>query len=516
MNALVFMRVFIVVGALCAVEGARSALEAQDLVRGKELYDRWCAGCHGETGAGDGEAAAYMLPRPRDFTRAVYQVRTTANGELPTDDDLRRVIDEGMPGTAMPGWKARLRSRDRDAVVAYIKSFSRFFGDDAPTPLEFGRAPGETEAGVAEGARVFQQLECFKCHGDEGRGDGPSAPTMTDDWGFPIRPADLSRPWTFNGGSNVEDIYRRLRTGLDGTPMPSFSDVIEAGILTEDQLWRVAQYVRSLGTDEPVIREVIRAARTDAGLPSGPSDRAWDDVEPFYIPMVGQIVVAPRWFTPTVDGLWVRAVHDGERLAMQISWSDPSRSPDPAWQEWLERIAGSSMTADGPIEVMQGGDRLAVQFPVMLTEGMERPFFLGGDTRRRVYAWRWTSDGDRLEVGRGSGLTSFAGEPSDEVVHAAIWANGRWRLMLSRSLVPRDSAAAPPFTVGEAIPIAFQAGDGSSGELGARGSVSAWYAIYLGVPAPPTMLVLPVATALVTAVLGVAIVARAQRRAPHS
>ena len=45
-----------------------SRLSAQDLENGKILYDKWCSGCHGMTGAGDGDAAHYMLPRPRDFT----------------------------------------------------------------------------------------------------------------------------------------------------------------------------------------------------------------------------------------------------------------------------------------------------------------------------------------------------------------------------------------------------------------------------------------------------------------
>src|SRR2546427_6984193 len=43
---------------------------------------------------------------------------------------------------------------------------------------------------------------------------------------------------------------RRLRTGLDGTPMPSFSDLIDQKFLTDEQLWRLAQYVRSLSPAE--------------------------------------------------------------------------------------------------------------------------------------------------------------------------------------------------------------------------------------------------------------------------
>ena len=53
-----------------------------------------CAGCHGDTGAGDGPAAAYMLPRPRNFTGAIYKIRSTASGQLPTDGDLMRAIDD--------------------------------------------------------------------------------------------------------------------------------------------------------------------------------------------------------------------------------------------------------------------------------------------------------------------------------------------------------------------------------------------------------------------------------------
>src|SRR2546429_3314835 len=35
---------------------------------------------------------------------------------------------------------------------------------------------------------LFAKLECWKCHGQEGRGDGPSAATLTDSNDQPIRP----------------------------------------------------------------------------------------------------------------------------------------------------------------------------------------------------------------------------------------------------------------------------------------------------------------------------------------
>ena len=72
--------------------GQLSAQEGGEL--GQITYEKWCAGCHGEDGAGAGPAANTMLPRPRDFTLALYQVRTTSSGELPTDADMLKVINE--------------------------------------------------------------------------------------------------------------------------------------------------------------------------------------------------------------------------------------------------------------------------------------------------------------------------------------------------------------------------------------------------------------------------------------
>ncbi len=506
-------RVMTLVGALIIVTAgppARRPVEAQE-PPGKVIYDRWCAGCHGEDGAGRGEAAAFMLPPPRDFTRGAYQIRTTASGELPTDADIRRVVDEGMPGTAMPGWRARLSEQERADVVAYIKSFSRFFGGAAPEPLSLGRAPGASAEGIEEGARVYRELECFKCHGNAGRGDGPSAPTLTDDWDHPIRAANLAEGWTFNGGGEVEQIYTRLRTGLDGTPMPSFSDAVEGGVITEEQLWRVAQYVRSLSPNRPPVREVIRAVRVEGTLPSGPADSAWGAIEPAFIPLVGQIVIKPRWFAPRVDGLWVRAAHDGTSLALLVSWSDPSSSPDSAWQEWLDRMAVAMTDVDGSVPTTQGPDRLHVQFPLRREEGMERPYFLGGDTRRPTYQWQWTSAPETVAEGRATGLGAFTPAAAG-VTHTAGFADGQWRVQFTRALVPADTTAAPAFPVGEAIPIAFLAADGSNGEDAARAAVSAWYAIYLDVPTPAGVYAIPVVAALLTAGLGGLAIARAQRR----
>src|SRR5437870_6813356 len=141
-----------------------------------------------------------------------------------------------------------------------------------------------------------------------GRGDGPSAPTLKDDAGFPIFAADLHQSWRFRGGATSADIYRRLRTGLDGTPMPSFSDLIDQKFLTDEQLWRLAQYVRSLSPARtPEVRDVIHAPRLAAALPAAPGDSVWDRVDRYWLPLVGQVIRKPRWFGPAVCGVRGRA-----------------------------------------------------------------------------------------------------------------------------------------------------------------------------------------------------------------
>ena len=97
-----------------------------------------------------------------------------------------------------------------------------------------------------------------------------------------------------------------------------------------------------------------------------------------------------------------------------------------------------------------------------------------------------------------------------------MYDQGQWRLQLTRALVPRDTSTVPAFSLGTPIPIAFFAADGSNGEDDLRGAVGAWYAIYLDVPTPPRVYIAPAATMLLTAGLGVLVVARAQRRERNS
>jgi DMSO reductase family type II enzyme heme b subunit len=489
-------------------------LAQQTAPPGKAVYDKWCAECHGAQGKGNGAAALTMLPRPRDFTQARYQVRSTSSGSLPTDADIHGVLERGMPGTAMPAWP-KLSQRERDDVVAYLKTFSRFFQSEAaPQALDFGKAPGASAERIADGRKTYDKIECWKCHGRQGRGDGPSAPTQEDDNNHPIRPANLTENWRFNGGGTVADIYARLRTGLDGTPMPSFSDLLDSKVITDEQLWNVALFVRSLAPEQqPEPSEVIRARLITGELPATVDAQAWEQIEPAYIPLVGQIIAKPRWFAPTVNTVWVKAAHNGRELALLLSWDDPSRSPDAAWDEWRTRITSVMEPKDAPATAGALPDAFAVQFAARAGEGRDLPYFLNGDASNPVYLWQWRSDTGVTEMqARGLDKEQALSADNARVQAQATFRDGRWQLLLRRTLSAQDTANRASFATATPLPIAFAAWDGSNGESGGRRSISSWYFIYLEQPLTAGVYITPAMAAAITALLAFLLVMRAQKQ----
>jgi mono/diheme cytochrome c family protein len=213
--------------------------------RGKALYERYCIFCHGPDGDGRGESAPYLDPKPRDFTKAMFKCRSTPSGSLPLDSDLYDTISRGIHASGMPSWKPLLR-QERADLVAYIKTFSPLFQEEKPgAPVVIPPEPPDTAESIRRGADLFQSMNCWSCHGKDGRGHGPSAATLTDSKGYPITPFDFTSGSRFKCGETDQDMFRDLVTGLDGTPMPSFADAMSA-----DQRWDVVHYIRSLNSSK--------------------------------------------------------------------------------------------------------------------------------------------------------------------------------------------------------------------------------------------------------------------------
>jgi len=236
-------RFIVYMAVLAFTIGSTTMAYAQeaDLALGKALYEaqEGCAVCHGDGGKGDGPAAHFLSPRPRDFTMGVFKIRSTSF--LPTDDDLLRTITEGMPGTLMPSF-AHLSWEERQALVAYVKSFSERFEAEPAELVAIPDPPENVEELLARGKELYTLVRCDMCHGALGKGDGPSAATLEDSWGNPIDPYDFTIPGRMKGGSRPEDLYRTLMVGIGGTPMPSYA----AALATEEDRWALVYYVLSL------------------------------------------------------------------------------------------------------------------------------------------------------------------------------------------------------------------------------------------------------------------------------
>jgi mono/diheme cytochrome c family protein len=217
---------------------------------GRQLYFRYCWGCHGFRGDGNGENwlptasfpdAPYLNIQPRNFTAATFKCRSTPTGSLPTEQDLYNTLVRGVVNSNMPSW-ITLTAQNRADLIAFIKTFSARWKNDKPgDPINIPPEPKLTTESIKHGQELFQKLECWKCHGQEGFGNGPSASTLTDSNDQPIRPYNFAAGSRFKCGATNQDLYKIFMTGLDGTPMPSFADVIKP-----EDAWDLVHFLRTL------------------------------------------------------------------------------------------------------------------------------------------------------------------------------------------------------------------------------------------------------------------------------
>jgi mono/diheme cytochrome c family protein len=249
--------------------------DAQLLTLGAQVYRKKCQPCHGVSGDGNGPAAAYLTPRPRDFRRGIFKFTSTPYGYKPRPSDLLRTVERGIVGTAMPSFR-RLPKRDLEAVVDYVLTLTHRgeleelliaeadnegqLTDEQTAALVknvLGRwkdasdnvvepatpMPAITTQTIAEGKAAFLKRECFKCHGRDGRGGlAGGIEVGPDAWGRRDPAADLTSGM-LHGGQAPLDIYRRISSGINGTPMPAFKEALAPD---PDTMWQLTHYVMAL------------------------------------------------------------------------------------------------------------------------------------------------------------------------------------------------------------------------------------------------------------------------------
>lgn len=473
------------------------------VAEGKKVYEKRCWYCHGIEGKGDGPAAKTMFPKPRNFTRNEYKIRATTFGSVPADEDLFRIITSGIEGTAMPFWYT-ISETERWQVLYYIKTFNeQFKKSDAVKMVSLGSVVASTPESVQRGSELFKETKCFECHGEDGRGNGPLTVALQTEWNMSYRARDLSKGWLFKGGNTLEDIYRTISTGFNETPMGSYLEK-----LSDEDRWHVAHYIKSISKDM-ASDVVIKVKLTEAEqLPSDVSDEAWNTATPVEVPLAGQIVAGPRLWTPSIDAVMARALYNKDEIAFLLEWDDTTNRQEEVFR-----------------------DSISVQFPTKIPESLKKPYFAMGDSSGAVNLWTWraywnegfgsvieapeTEPGEVFEM-NAKGFKNISRQPieSQNVTGKGVYHNGRWKVVLKRSLKTEDAKGDMQFEIGKLIPIAFAAWDGSNSDVGAQKSVSAWYYVILEKPVPRTIF----AYVLVAIIMGASIemwfIARLRRFPP--
>lgn len=513
---------------------AREGESAAELPRAEALYAQHCGACHGDKGDGKGLAAVFLFPKPRDFRSGRFRLVSTANS-VPTLEDIVAVIDRGIPGSSMPPW-AHLASEDRRLLAEQVLELRRQGARDVelalaaeeeielsdqeleeavarvttPGPVlevpEFGEP---TDEAIARGKKLYLAQGCASCHGKEGKGDG--AEVQIDAEGYLTRPRDYTQG-IFKGGHDPASLYLRIAYGMPGTPMPSSKQ------LAPEQNAEMVHFIRSMSDEQTrqaaVLKREQLTAKSVSQIPSEPDAAGWQEIEPVQLGMMPLY-----WRDDFVKGFEVRALHDGSRLALHLSWDD------------AEKNASSIRTEDF-------SDAAAVQ----LSLADEPPFFGMGDTKGSVNIWYWKADrptgGETVAgiesaypnmivtyypfqksqadgvfgsdstiaeqdptfvAGWGSGnpvSQPQAATPAENLnangfgtlsagahVRAlvggqAVWTSGRWQLVLSRELEATDEGAIP-LEPGETISVGFAVWDGMADDRDGQKNVTIWHKLSL-------------------------------------
>ncbi len=435
-----------------------------NLETGQVAYLQSCARCHGLSGRGDGVDAKRFYPRPRDFALGVYKFRSTASGTPPTDEDLFQTITRGLPGSNMPDWQ-HLDEPVRWQLVSYLKSLSPIFQQTQPAPVKVANDPGPAHADRANGKALYEKLGCAACHGMSGRANGTSASGLVDDWGMPIRPADLTQGWASRGGSDPQSVMLRVLTGIDGAGMPSYADAI-----SPEDAWHLAYYVTSL-QETPHWNLVAHARRLEGALPSSVDDPRWAAAERTDVPVRNVVNASGEWSAPpTVKAVAVEVVYNDEAIAFRFTWDDPTQDP-PAPPSEAARQAGRGTPHDGLALLLKPAGSHGDVVTLQAWPSAEAP---------PLDLCYWSADTGEVRETVAADFDGVIGRTAPHPVlvkSGAGYEDGRWRMVLQRPLAPREPEGAAVIALDSFTSMAMAVWDG--GNPSAR-AVSPWLDLSLG------------------------------------
>jgi mono/diheme cytochrome c family protein len=462
---------------------------------------------------------------------------STANS-VPLREDLHAVLLRGMPGSSMPPW-GHLSQQDRDALVdelmrlrslgareAYVtllKDVEEYTDEElaaADVQAEIAdyvkrfTTPGETSAVpeippiseemLAVGREAYAKFACIQCHGNEGKGDGVQQ--MFDDEKLPTRPRDFTAG-VFKGGHDPASLYRRIAYGMPGTPMPGSTQ------MTPEQMIALVHNIRSMSAEQQrqaaiLIREKILVVRADS-LPESGDAAAWNDV-----PAVG-IRMTPLWWRDGADpDLRVQAAHDGESMAVRISWRDETHDAHAARSESFEDAVAMELFAGvdapfigmgakgAPVDVwFWDADRQSPEFTVeneyprvvadlypfseMVVDTAEYdrpgtklsaqpPLSLPALASGNQIVPGGAAGGGSDLAGGGPGSVTFRMPRSELVTAEGQWTDTGWTVVMTRSLAVDSEDAGVSLKPGDKASAAFAVWDGAEQDRDGKKLITIW------------------------------------------
>jgi DMSO reductase family type II enzyme heme b subunit len=471
-----------------------TSVEAVSL--GRKLFSVQCAYCHGPEGKGDGEISDILFPKPRDLTSGEFRLRSTPKGTPPLDSDLLKTITRGIPGSAMPGFPF-LSDSERSFLVQYIKTLSSRFAipeSRRKPPFDIAGQPAPSPESISSGKQVYERLQCASCHGAEGKGDGPAVKTLQDDSGFPIAPRNFTAG-PYKGGASVADIFLRISSGMEGTPMTSY------GQLSQSERWQLAYYVRSLckspacADDRGSGPPVIMSARVRAAVPNNdPFSASWSAAPQTNIPLIS------LWNRGSqAPALTVRSLNDGKTIAFLLEWSDSTRDTTTVRpQDFRDSVALQLFAGPGNAPIAMGdrdsevtiwqwkadwqaqidaGRKIGVQdaHPFMIERQYPQPGAAALEAGNPIAPIQRSSP---VEEATARGFGTITPKPLSQqlVTGKGVWRDGRWHVALSRKLASGSSIDAAT----ETNKISFAIWNGSEAQRNGEKAISNWNTLVLG------------------------------------
>ena len=497
--------------------------EARDLESGRVLFERHCTVCHGAEGRGDGQAAYLLYPAPRDFTSGRFRLVSTQNG-IPTQRDIITTIKRGMPGSAMPPWEwlaeedlwglaLYVRHLAIEGQVANMLSWAEEEGDElSPAearaivnermvpgdPIDVGAPAADDPTSLHEGQRIYSKT-CAPCHGADGTGSGAAseAGELRNEDGTPNSARDFTAG-IFKGGSTHADIVRRIVGGLPGSPMPATS------LDNQNQVAMLAAYVRSLirpGAEERVVqrRRTVPVMRLRGEVPSDPEDPAWARTRGVWVALM------PLWWRDLrVDGVVVRALHNGETISFRLTWRDTARDDDLLGAQSFSDSAAIevSVERDPPLFAMgatgqpvdialwraaweadaHAASGVRERYPNMLDDAFPERL---GDLNEQSLTARALGNsvalparpaGAEALMAEGFGTVGPRKHDASSWTARGTWSDGYWDVVFSRSMAA-EIEGEPALLPGLSAFLAFAVWDGAFFDRNGQKSVSVWHRV---------------------------------------